>query len=102
MLGIMRSRPCEAVKVVVGEPSWSAPWTAPAATASLPSIVTLGLAIVSSIVLAESHSLLNVLIVARRGESFRSRMRSWRHMLRNRSKRGAAPLALVWAGGHNR
>ena len=31
MFGIMRSRPCEAVKVVASAPAWSAPWTAPAA-----------------------------------------------------------------------
>ncbi len=34
MLGIISSRPCEAVKVVVSEPAWSAPWTAPAAPPS--------------------------------------------------------------------
>ncbi len=34
MLGIMSSRPCDAVKVVVREPAWSAPWTAPAAPPS--------------------------------------------------------------------
>ncbi len=34
MLGIMRSRPCEAVKVVVSAPVVSAPCTAPAAPAS--------------------------------------------------------------------
>ncbi len=34
MFGIMRSRPCDAVKVVVRAPAWSAPWTAPAAPPS--------------------------------------------------------------------
>jgi hypothetical protein len=34
MLGIISSRPCEAVKVVDSEPAWSAPWTAPAAPPS--------------------------------------------------------------------
>ena len=34
MLGIIRSRPCEAVKVVASAPFWSAPWRAPAAPAS--------------------------------------------------------------------
>ena len=34
MLGIISSRPCEAVKVVVKEPVCSAPWTAPAAPPS--------------------------------------------------------------------
>ena len=34
MLGIISSRPCEAVKVVVSAPAWSAPCTAPAAPAS--------------------------------------------------------------------
>ncbi len=34
MLGIMSSRPCEAVKVVASAPVWRAPWTAPAAPAS--------------------------------------------------------------------
>ena len=35
MLGIINSRPCEAVKVVVRAPACSAPCTAPAAPASL-------------------------------------------------------------------
>ena len=35
MLGIISSRPCEAVKVVVRAPACKAPWTAPAAPASL-------------------------------------------------------------------
>ena len=35
MLGILSSRPCEAVKVQVSAPVWSAPWTAPAAPPSL-------------------------------------------------------------------
>ena len=35
MLGIIRSRPCEAVNVVARAPAWSAPWTVPAAPASL-------------------------------------------------------------------
>ena len=34
MLGIIRSRPCDAVKVVASAPAWSAPWTAPAAPPS--------------------------------------------------------------------
>jgi hypothetical protein len=34
MFGIMRSRPCEAVNVVVRAPAWSEPWTAPAAPPS--------------------------------------------------------------------
>ncbi len=34
ILGIMSSRPCEAVKVVVSAPVCSAPWTAPAAPPS--------------------------------------------------------------------
>ena len=34
MLGIIRSRPCDAVKVVANAPFWSAPWSAPAAPAS--------------------------------------------------------------------
>ena len=34
MLGIIRRRPCEAVKVVVSAPPCSAPWTAPAAPPS--------------------------------------------------------------------
>src|SRR5512136_3486392 len=34
MLGIMRSRPCDAVKVVVMAPPCSAPWTAPEAPPS--------------------------------------------------------------------
>ena len=34
MLGIIRSRPCDAVKVVASAPFWSAPWSAPAAPAS--------------------------------------------------------------------
>jgi len=34
MLGIIRSRPCDAVNVVESAPAWSAPWTAPAAPPS--------------------------------------------------------------------
>ena len=34
MLGIMRSRPCDEVNVVASAPTWSAPWTAPAAPPS--------------------------------------------------------------------
>ena len=34
MSGSIRSRPCDAVNVVVSAPAWSAPWTAPAAPAS--------------------------------------------------------------------
>ena len=33
MLGIISSRPCDAVKVVASAPAWRAPWTAPAAPA---------------------------------------------------------------------
>jgi hypothetical protein len=33
MLGIISSRPCDAVKVVVSDPAWRAPCTAPAAPA---------------------------------------------------------------------
>ena len=35
MFGIIRSRPCDAVNVVVSDPAWSEPWTAPAAPPSL-------------------------------------------------------------------
>jgi len=35
MLGIISSRPWEAVKVVLMEPVWSMPWTAPTAPPSL-------------------------------------------------------------------
>jgi hypothetical protein len=42
MLGIMSSRPWEAVKVVVSAPPWSAPCTAPAAPASLCISITAG------------------------------------------------------------
>ena len=35
MLGIINSKPWEAVKVVVRAPACNAPWTAPAAPASL-------------------------------------------------------------------
>src|SRR5215510_13606075 len=34
MLGIISSRPCDAVNVVASEPTCSAPWTAPAAPPS--------------------------------------------------------------------
>ena len=34
MFGIIRRRPCDAVKVEVKAPAWRAPWTAPAAPAS--------------------------------------------------------------------
>ena len=34
IFGIIRSKPCEAVKVVVNAPACSAPWTAPAAPPS--------------------------------------------------------------------
>ena len=34
MFGIISRRPCDAVKVVVRAPAWSAPWTAPAAPPS--------------------------------------------------------------------
>ena len=34
MLGIMSSRPCDAVNVVASAPAWMAPWTAPAAPPS--------------------------------------------------------------------
>ena len=42
MLGSMRRRPCDAVKVVVRAPAWSAPWTVPAAPASLCISITSG------------------------------------------------------------
>ena len=42
MLGIISSRPCEAVNVVVSAPACSAPWTAPAAPASLCISITSG------------------------------------------------------------
>ena len=42
MSGSIRRRPCEAVKVVVSAPAWSAPWTAPAAPASLCISITRG------------------------------------------------------------
>ena len=42
MLGIMSSRPWEAVKVVVSAPVWSAPWTAPQAPPSLCISTTVG------------------------------------------------------------
>ena len=41
-LGIISSRPCDAVKVVVSEPVCSAPWTAPAAPPSLCISITCG------------------------------------------------------------
>src|SRR5208337_1283431 len=42
MLGIMRSRPCDAVNVVVSAPPWSAPWQAPAAPPSCCISMTVG------------------------------------------------------------
>jgi hypothetical protein len=42
MFGIIRSRPWEAVKVVLRAPPWSAPWSAPAAPASLCISITVG------------------------------------------------------------
>ncbi len=42
MLGIISSRPCEAVKVVVSAPVCSAPWSAPAAPPSLCISTTVG------------------------------------------------------------
>ena len=42
MLGIMSSRPCDEVKVVVSAPACSAPWIAPAAPPSLCISTTLG------------------------------------------------------------
>ena len=42
MLGIISSRPCEAVKVVASEPVCSAPWIAPAAPPSLCISITSG------------------------------------------------------------
>ncbi len=42
MSGSIRRRPCEAVKVVVSAPAWSAPCTAPAAPASLCISITRG------------------------------------------------------------
>ena len=43
MLGIISSKPCDAVKVVVKAPACSEPWTAPAAPASLCISTTLGI-----------------------------------------------------------
>ena len=42
MLGIISSRPCDAVKVVASEPACSAPWSAPAAPPSLCISTTVG------------------------------------------------------------
>ena len=42
MLGIISSRPCDAVKVVVSAPACSAPWTAAAAPPSLCISITSG------------------------------------------------------------
>ena len=42
MLGIISSRPCDAVKVVVKAPACSEPWTAAAAPASLCISITSG------------------------------------------------------------
>ncbi len=42
MLGIMSSRPCDEVNVVASAPRCTAPWTAPAAPASLCISVTWG------------------------------------------------------------
>ncbi len=42
MLGIISSRPCDAVKVVVSDPPWSAPCSAPAAPPSLCISTTVG------------------------------------------------------------
>ena len=42
MLGIISSRPCEAVKVVVSAPACSEPWAAPAAPPSLCISITVG------------------------------------------------------------
>jgi len=42
-LGIISSRPCEAVNVVVSDPVCSAPWTAPAAPPSLCISITSGM-----------------------------------------------------------
>ena len=42
MFGIIRSRPCDAVKVVVRAPACSAPWTAPAAPPSDCISITVG------------------------------------------------------------
>ena len=43
MFGIISSRPCEAVNVVVRAPVCSAPWTVPAAPASLCISMTSGM-----------------------------------------------------------
>jgi hypothetical protein len=43
MFGIISSRPCEAVKVVVSDPAWSEPWTAPEAPPSLCISITSGM-----------------------------------------------------------
>ena len=42
MLGIISSKPCDAVKVVVRAPAWIEPWQAPAAPASLCISMTVG------------------------------------------------------------
>ncbi len=42
MFGIIRSRPCDAVKVVHSAPAWSAPCSAPAAPPSLCISMTCG------------------------------------------------------------
>ena len=42
MFGIISSRPCDAVKVVVSAPACSEPWAAPAAPPSLCISITVG------------------------------------------------------------
>ena len=42
MLGIISSRPCDAVKVVARDPACKAPWSAPAAPPSLCISITVG------------------------------------------------------------
>ena len=55
MLGIISSRPCEAVKVVVSAPACSAPWTAPAAPPSLCISITVGTVPQRLVRFAEDH-----------------------------------------------
>jgi hypothetical protein len=56
MLGIIRRSPCDAVKVVVSAPPWSAPCTVPAAPASLCISCTTGMLPQMFRTPAEAHS----------------------------------------------
>jgi hypothetical protein len=56
MLGIISSRPWEAVKVVARAPAWRAPWMAPAAPASLCISITSGTVPQRLGTLREDHS----------------------------------------------